>query len=87
MPDGGDIAVNASVSSGNQINIVVTDTGCGIAPESLSKLFDPYFTTKIRGFGLGLTIVERIVQEHGGVIHVASKQGKGASFTIRLPAC
>src|SRR5215510_2294795 len=87
MPDGGDIDVHAAVSSANQIKIVVTDSGCGIAPESLSKLFDPYFTTKIRGFGLGLTIVERIVQEHGGVIHVASKQGKGASFTIRLPAC
>jgi signal transduction histidine kinase len=87
MPEGGDIDVNASVSSGNQIKIVVTDSGCGIAQESLSKLFDPYFTTKIRGFGLGLTIVERIVQEHGGTIHVASEQGKGASFTIKLPAC
>ena len=86
MPDGGNIEVNASASSTNEVQIVVKDNGCGIAPENLSKLFDPYFTTKIRGFGLGLTVVERIVQEHGGTIQVASEQGNGASFTIRLPA-
>jgi signal transduction histidine kinase len=51
------------------------------------KLFDPYFTTKVRGFGLGLPIVERIVQEHGGSIVVTSQIGKGATFTITLPAC
>jgi len=86
MPEGGDIDVTASVSHANEIEIVVKDSGSGIAPEDLSKLFDPYFTTKIRGFGLGLTVVERIVQEHGGTIQVDSEQGKGASFTIRLPA-
>jgi two-component system, NtrC family, sensor kinase len=85
MPEGGDIDVTASVSHANEIEIVVKDGGSGIAPENLSKLFDPYFTTKIRGFGLGLTVVERIVQEHGGTIQVASEQGKGASFTISLP--
>jgi signal transduction histidine kinase len=85
MPEGGDIDVTASVSHANEIEIVVKDSGSGIAPEDLSKLFDPYFTTKIRGFGLGLTVVERIVQDHGGTIQVASEQGKGASFTISLP--
>ena len=87
MPDGGEIEVNASILSDKEIEIVVKDTGCGIAAENLSKLFDPYFTTKVRGFGLGLSIVERIVQEQGGTIGVASEQGKGTTFTIKLPAC
>jgi len=85
MPDGGVIEVNASVSATNEIEIVVKDSGCGIAPENLSKLFDPYFTTKIHGFGLGLAVVERIVQDHGGTVQVASQPGNGASFTITLP--
>ena|SRR6516162_9749301 len=84
MPDGGDLDVNVAVS-GKEIEIVVADTGCGVATENLSRLFDPYFTTKVRGFGLGLSIVERIIQEHGGRIAVASEQGRGTRFTINLP--
>src|SRR5262249_25599010 len=85
MPDGGVIEVSASVSAAKKIEIVVKDNGCGIAPENISRLFDPYFTTKIHGFGLGLAVVERIVQEHGGTVQVASQPGKGTSFTITLP--
>ena len=87
MPEGGKIDVNVIPSSGGEIEIVVQDSGCGVPQENLSRLFDPYFTTKIRGFGLGLSIVERIVQEHGGVISVVSQQGNGTAFTIKLPAC
>ena len=87
MPDGGQIEVRASAPNSEKVEIVIRDTGCGIAPENLSKLFDPYFTTKVRGFGLGLSIVERIVQEHGGSIAVTSQPGKGAAFTITLPTC
>jgi signal transduction histidine kinase len=85
MPDGGYLDVSSGVSATGEIEIIVRDSGCGIAAENLSKLFDPYFTTKVRGFGLGLTVVERIVQEHGGTIEVASSPGKGAAFTIKLP--
>ncbi len=85
MPDGGDLNVSVT-STDREIEIVLQDTGCGVAPENLPRLFDPYFTTKVRGFGLGLSIVDRIVQEHGGGIVVASQQGKGTTFTIKLPA-
>jgi signal transduction histidine kinase len=87
MPDGGQVEVLASADSPESVEVIIRDTGCGIAPEHLSKLFDPYFTTKVRGFGLGLSIVERIVQEHGGSIVVKSQPGKGASFIITLPTC
>jgi len=86
MPDGGILDVTSGLSASGEMEVVVRDNGSGIAPENLSRLFDPYFTTKVRGFGLGLTVVERIVQEHGGTIEVASEQGKGTAFTIRLPA-
>jgi len=85
MPDGGVLDVNVTATEG-EIEIVVQDSGYGVAPENLPLLFDPYFTTKVRGFGLGLSIVERIVKEHGGTISVASQQGNGTAFTIKLPA-
>jgi len=65
--------------------ITFADTGGGISQESMSKIFEPYFTTKASGTGLGLLIVRRIVQEHGGEIDLVSDEGKGLVFTIRLP--
>lgn len=72
------------------LRIQVTDEGCGIAPENLERIFEPYFTTKqfgedIRGFGLGLTICQKIVQVHGGSIGVKSELGEGTTFTVDLP--
>ena len=61
------------------------DTGGGISPENLSRVFEPYFTTKSSGTGLGLLIVRRIVREHGGELSIESSQGKGLTLTIRLP--
>ena len=61
------------------------DTGGGISPENLSHVFEPYFTTKRTGTGLGLLIVRRIVREHGGELSIESSEGKGLSVTIRLP--
>jgi signal transduction histidine kinase len=63
----------------------VQDTGCGIAPENLSKIFDPFFTTKEDGVGLGLSVSHGIIQEHGGTIDVESEKGKGAVFHVQLP--
>ncbi|MEY2490987.1 MAG: hypothetical protein QOC70_2929 [Verrucomicrobiota bacterium] len=67
------------------VNISFTDTGGGMSAESLSRVFDPYFTTKSSGSGLGLLIVRRIVREHGGEMAIESNEGKGLTLTIRLP--
>ncbi len=65
--------------------IAFTDSGGGISQENMSKIFEPYFTTKASGSGLGLLIVRRIVREHGGEIDLLSDEGKGLTLTIRLP--
>ena len=68
-------------------HVIVTfvDTGGGMSTENLSRAFEPYFTTKPSGTGLGLLIVRRIVREHGGELSIESTQGKGLTLTIRLP--
>ena len=62
------------------------DTGAGIAPEALPRLFDPFYSTKERGTGLGLAFVQEVVQEHGGTVRCDGAPGRGATFTVRLPA-
>jgi signal transduction histidine kinase len=71
----------------NTIHIEISDTGTGIPPESLEKIFDPGFTTKGVGVGtgLGLSLVYKIIEDHGGSIEVKSELGKGSKFTISLP--
>ncbi len=71
--------------NGNNAEIVITDTGEGIEPESISKIFDPFITTKEMGVGLGLAISKRIIEDHKGELHVESAVSKGTSFTITLP--
>jgi signal transduction histidine kinase len=63
-----------------------SDSGPGIAPDAVSKVFDPFYSTRDDGTGLGLTIVHRIVDEHGGHIEVTSDPGTGTAFTVHLPA-
>jgi PAS domain S-box-containing protein len=84
MPHGGRIGVKTS-QSGDKIQVVFADSGVGIAPENIDKVFDPMFTTKLRGIGLGLTVVRRTVEQHGGEISVQSRLGRGAIFRITLP--
>lgn len=67
------------------VAITFIDTGGGISPENMSKIFDPYFTTKSTGSGLGLMIVRRVVRDHGGEIDIANDEGRGITLTIRLP--
>jgi signal transduction histidine kinase len=67
------------------LGITVEDTGCGIAPEHQQRLFDPFFTTRATGFGLGLFSCKRIVEEHGGQLTVESAPGKGSRFQVLLP--
>ena len=63
-----------------------SDTGCGIPASAINKVFDPLFTTKAKGIGLGLSVCKSILERHGGDIQVRSKEGKGTTFTVSLPA-
>jgi len=84
MQDGGRIRI--LITAGERfINVAFSDTGSGIAPEDFSRVLDPYYTTKSTGTGLGLMIVQRIVQEHGGKINIQSVPGAGTTITIMLP--
>ena len=85
MNEGGALAVHCSPDGSEDCRITVSDTGRGIVPEDLSKIFDPYFTTKKTGTGLGLAIVHKIIEAHQGDIKVESILGQGSTFTIRLP--
>ena len=92
MGDGGVL----TISSGNgrssfhedrpAVKIIVEDTGPGISPEQQQKVFNPFYTTKPRGTGLGLAISHRIIESQGGVLSLESQPGKGAKFTVELPA-
>ncbi len=95
MPEGGIIDISAeqltvepgdpSLEPGSYARLDIRDNGPGMPPEVLHKVFEPYFTTKSMGNGLGLTIVHSIVKRHGGSVQVRSTQGKGTAFVIRIP--
>jgi signal transduction histidine kinase len=85
MPDGGTLTIRCEPMRGRRVKITVSDTGIGIKPEHLQRIFDLYFTTKERGSGIGLSMVYRTVQMHDGEIEVQSTPGKGTTFTILLP--
>jgi signal transduction histidine kinase len=85
MPQGGSLRLVASPASRQRVEIRVEDTGVGIKPEHLSRIFDLYFTTKERGTGIGLSMVYRIIQMHDGEIEVQSTPGRGTTFRVRLP--
>lgn len=84
MPEGGKVTIRTGIADEN-LSISVEDTGKGISAEKLSKIFDPFYTTKNGGLGLGLALTKRIVEEHRGRIEVKSIEGKGSSVTIFLP--
>lgn len=84
MRDGGELRISVSATD-HLVRIAFKDSGCGIAPEDFGKIFEPYHTTKAKGSGLGLMIVQRIVRDHGGQLEIQSKPGEGTLFTIVLP--
>ncbi len=87
MPDGGELTVSASFVD-EVFRFSFSDKGTGIAADDMEKIFQPYFTTKEAGIGLGLAITERIIKEHGGEILVESLPGNGTTFTVIMPkAC
>jgi signal transduction histidine kinase len=85
MPGGGRLRLGASSAGGKRVEIVCEDTGTGIRPEHLDKIFDLYFTTKESGSGIGLSMVYRAVQLHDGEIQVQSIAGRGTTFRVMLP--
>lgn len=84
MPDGGTVTLEARPAS-KQLLLTVADTGTGMAPTVLARVFEPYFTTKANGSGLGLAIARRIAEAHGGTISAKSEVGQGSQFEISLP--
>jgi PAS domain S-box-containing protein len=86
LAGGGDIAIKTRVRERSCVELVVTDTGPGIAPQDLPRVFDPFFTTKTTGTGLGLAITHGIVNEHHGTIDVESAPGQGTRFILTFPA-
>lgn len=84
MPDGGMLRVSTQ-TRGDQVLLRISDNGLGMTAEVRDKIFEPYFTTKDFGSGIGLTLVYKVVKEHMGDISVISKEGHGTTFTITLP--
>ncbi|MBW1609178.1 MAG: hypothetical protein JRJ74_13915 [Deltaproteobacteria bacterium] len=89
MPNGGTLTVSANRAAGPKsfLEVVISDTGCGIAKEDMENIFEPFFTTKEeeKGVGLGLSVVYGIIAKHNGTITVESELGKGSTFRVQLP--
>jgi signal transduction histidine kinase len=85
MPDGGTLRITCRTAARRRVEVDVADTGVGIAPENLGRIFDLYFTTKEKGSGIGLSMVFRIVQLHDGEIEVQSTPGSGTTFKLVFP--
>ncbi|MCP5046122.1 MAG: two-component system sensor histidine kinase AtoS, partial [bacterium] len=91
MPGGGGLTISAipvtspSIGDYKEVLIEVEDTGCGIDEENLEKIFDPFYTAKEKGTGIGLTICKRIIETHGGSITVHSRKNFGTKIAITLP--
>jgi PAS domain S-box-containing protein len=85
MPEGGNLNLIAHKMD-QIVELTIVDSGCGISPENMKRLFEPLFTTKARGIGLGLTVSKTLVEANNGYILVASEVGKGSTFKLLLPA-
>jgi signal transduction histidine kinase len=84
MPQGGELSTELKRADG-WIKITIKDTGIGISEEAIQKIFEPYFSTRVSGFGLGLAVTKSIIEDHRGTIKVRSRLGHGTTFTVKLP--
>jgi signal transduction histidine kinase len=84
MPDGGELMVRTS-TLGGEVRVEITDTGEGIPPQILERIWDVYFSSKKSGTGMGLPTARRIIEEHDGTIEVQSDVGRGTRFLLRFP--
>jgi two-component system sensor histidine kinase HydH len=85
MDAAGGVITLSTMFKGDQVHLSVEDTGKGIEPEIIQDIFNPFFTTKKTGTGLGLAVINKIIEDHYGTISVKSSKGQGTSFTINLP--
>ncbi|MBK5275086.1 MAG: histidine kinase, partial [Desulfuromonadales bacterium] len=85
MPEGGVLTVRTEQLDANHVRIDFSDSGCGIPPESIEKIFEPFYTTKERGTGLGLAITRQIIEQHHGRIAIESTPGQGTTVRLTLP--
>jgi two-component system, NtrC family, sensor kinase len=85
MPEGGRLTVRTEQCDAEHVQIAFIDSGCGISPESIEKIFEPFYTTKERGTGLGLAITRQIIEQHHGKIAIESTPGKGTTVRVTLP--
>jgi two-component system NtrC family sensor kinase len=85
MPEGGTLHVSSYLTDDSYLAVEFSDTGCGIPAEHLNQVFEPFFSTKDEGTGLGLSVSYNVVERHRGEIDVESELGKGSTFTVRLP--
>ncbi len=80
----GEVDISSDTNDG-YISVIFRDTGCGIPEENMPKIFEPLFTTRPKGIGLGLAIAKRLVEQNGGKIEVSSQVSKGTTFTVKIP--
>jgi len=85
MPTGGHLTISTSTND-DKLLMIIGDTGSGMTPDQIKRIFEPFSTTKSRGLGLGMSYAQKIIQQHGGHIVVQSQPGKGTEVTIELPA-
>ncbi|WP_455277875.1 sensor histidine kinase [[Eubacterium] cellulosolvens] len=85
MPDGGELTLKSELASAEWVTVSITDTGVGISEDKMKKLFEPLFTTKAKGIGLGLAVSRTLTEANGGEITAHSEVGKGSTFTVKLP--
>ena len=85
MYNGGTVLVEMRVNSGSLIELSITDEGSGMTSETIENLFQPFYTTKTTGTGLGLPFVKKVIEEHDGEIVVESELNKGTRFSVQLP--
>lgn len=90
MPKGGKLAVDCALATGNgkqkRLRVKFADTGEGMSPEAVAKAFDAFYTTKEGGTGLGLPVVQRIAEGHGGEVKIESEPGRGTKVIFEIPA-
>ncbi len=85
MPEGGKLTVSSAFTGKKWLDISVSDTGVGIPKKNIDKIFEPLFTTKAKGIGLGMSFTKTLVDVHGGKLSVKSKPGEGTTFIVSLP--
>jgi len=85
MPEGGQLKIKCETAAADTLAVTVSDTGVGISSENIKRVFEPLFTGKAKGIGLGMAITKTFIEGHGGSIEVKSEVGQGSTFTVTLP--